>query len=216
YEMRSYVGVPPKGEISRETQLDLLQAYAACVSYVDAQIGRLLAEVDLDKTVVILWSDHGWHLGEMSAWGKMTNFEIATRVPLIFAGPGVESGRTKSLTELVDLYPTICEIAGIDSPDHVEGESVSPILENSALPEKNGIARSQYARFGTRFMGYAIRTDRYRYVAWKEKKTGRIVARELYDHDSDPDDMENLAEDPAYTETVHRLEKRMNRVGLEN
>lgn len=182
YEMRSYIGVPPNGEIDQKTQLDLIHAYAACVSYVDAQIGKLLYELEksgrLDQAILVLWSDHGWHLGEHSAWGKMTNFEIATRVPLIISAPGMKSGRTKNLAELVDLYPTLCELAEIPQPKHLEGESLLPVLKN---PDGviSDIALSQYARYKEQFMGRALRTERYRFAAWIDSKTGSIVERDL-------------------------------------
>ncbi len=205
FEMRSYLGVPPEGEISQETQLDLIRAYAACVSYVDAQIGRLLAHISED-TVVVLWSDHGWHLGEHSAWGKMTNFEIATRVPLIVAHPKYAAGRTNNLSELVDLYPTLCDFAGIEKPAHLQGESLLPSLESPGKASDDS-AFSQYARFKNRYMGYAMRTDRYRLVVWKERKTGEVVFRELYDHNTDPNETENVAESQA--DVTGRLEKAM-------
>lgn len=195
FEMRSYLGVPPEGEISKELQLELLHAYAACVSYVDAQIGRLLAEVSEDA-IVILWSDHGWHLGEQSAWGKMTNFEIATRVPLIIAHPKLKPGRTKALAELVDLYPTICDFASVEKPEHLQGESLLPILEGQKAPVESS-ALSQYARFGTKFMGYALRTDRYRTVVWIEQKSNKQVGVEIYDHENDSQEMQNLAGDDS-------------------
>ncbi|MEM7603661.1 MAG: sulfatase-like hydrolase/transferase, partial [Verrucomicrobiota bacterium] len=109
YEMRSYLDVPYHGPIPEARQLELLQAYAACVTYIDRQIGRLLEHIDFENTVVVLRSDHGWHLGEHSAWGKMTNYEIATRIPLLIAAPDLQPERTDRLAELVDLYPTLCD-----------------------------------------------------------------------------------------------------------
>jgi len=212
YEMRSYLGVPNHGPIERALQLELLQAYAACVSFVDTQIGRLLDELEktkgLEKTVIILWSDHGWHLGEQSAWGKMTNFEIATRVPMIIAGPDIAPGRTRTLTELVDLYPTLCDLAGVDSPQHLEGESLLPALREPAVNSES-VALSQYARFGKKYMGYALRTDRYRFVAWRDTKSDRIVERELYDHQTDPSETRNLAGAPDQATRVTKLEKQL-------
>ncbi len=213
YEMRSYLGVPNHGTIDRKLQLDLLQAYAACVSFVDAQIGKLLDELEnsnrLENTVIILWSDHGWHLGEQSAWGKMTNFEIATRVPLIISGPGIKAGRTKNIAELVDLYPTVCELAKIETPEHLEGESLIQTLEQPSI-QSNATAISQYARFGTKYMGYALRTDRYRFVLWQESKTGNIIARELYDHNNDSGETQNLASLPEQSKLVSKLENQVN------
>ncbi|MAG93249.1 MAG: iduronate sulfatase [Planctomycetaceae bacterium] len=212
YEMRSYLGAPNHGPIEQAMQLELLQAYAACVSFVDAQIGRVLDELQhtkrLEKTVVVLWSDHGWHLGEHSAWGKMTNFEIATRVPLIIAAPGVAPGRTRTLAELVDLYPTVCKLTNVDAPPHLAGESLTPALQHPARNHPS-IAISQYARFREKYMGRALRTDRYRFVSWSETKTGRVVARELYDHESDPLETRNLADDPAQNKRILELETQL-------
>jgi iduronate 2-sulfatase len=198
--------------IDQSKQIELLHAYAACVSYVDAQIGRLLHHLReserLSRTVIILWSDHGWHLGEQSAWGKMTNFEIATRVPLIIAAPGIPPARTKTIAELVDLYPTICDLAGADLPKHLEGESLLPSLVNPGA-KHDSIALCQYARFRDKYMGRAIRTDRHRFIAWMETETGRIVDRELYDHQSDPAETQNRAGDPANAKLVRTLQSQL-------
>lgn len=214
YEMRSYLGVPYHGPIDTSLQLKLLQAYAACVSYVDAQIGKLLDELEvagkLDSTLIVFCTDHGWHLGEQSAWGKMTNFEIATRVPLIIAGPDIDAGRTRSIAELVDLYPTICELSGVATPRHLEGESLMPVLYESEN-SKDAIALSQYARFGTKYTGRAIRTDRFRLVVWTAKKDGKVVHRELYDHELDSDETANLADKAQYRELVSVLETRLRK-----
>jgi iduronate 2-sulfatase len=215
YEMRSYLGVPNHGPIDTPLQLKLLQAYAACVSYVDVQIGKLLDELQatekLDSTLIVFCTDHGWHLGEQSAWGKMTNFEIATRVPMIIAGPGIEAGRTRTIAELVDLYPTICELSGVASPTHLEGESLVSALNDPGKTD-DSIALSQYARFGTKYTGRALRTDRYRFVVWDAKKDGQTVHRELYDHESDPQETRNLAGMSRFAADVARLEERL---GLE-
>jgi iduronate 2-sulfatase len=219
YEMRSYLGVPNHSQIETSLQLRLLQAYAACVSYVDAQVGRILDELEstktLNSTLIVFCTDHGWHLGEHSAWGKMTNFEIATRVPMIIAGPGFEAGRTRKIAELVDLYPTICDMAGVAKPDHLQGESLIPALTE---PEESNdsIALSQYARFGTKYTGRALRTDRYRFVVWDAKKGGETVHRELYDHDSDPDETVNLAGKEEHRELVLTLESQLRKAFLRN
>jgi arylsulfatase A-like enzyme len=219
YEMRSYVGVPKVGPIPEDLQLKLLQAYAACISYVDAQIGKLLDELErtgrLETMTIILWADHGWHLGEQSAWGKMTNFEIATRVPLMIAAPGIKPGRTRALAELVDLYPTLCDLRGMPKPAHLEGETLLPALRE---PGGNhpGHALSQYERFGGKNTGRAMRTERHRFVAWWEKRSGAIVARELYDHEVDPSETRNLAADPQHAALVARLERELlSAFGLE-
>jgi len=212
YEMRSYLGVPNHGVIEQSLQLDLLQAYAACITYVDTQIGRLLDSLEkskrLDKTIIILWSDHGWHLGEQSTWGKMTNFEIGTRVPFIISGPGIKPARTKNIAELVDLYPTLCDLAKVDAPSHLEGESLMPILLNPSN-DFGTVALSQYARFGNKYMGYALRTDRYRFVVWQETKTGKVIERELYDHANDAAETRNLAATTDQAQRVIALEKQL-------
>lgn len=138
FELRARAGIPNYGNIDKELAVDLKRAYLATVSFVDAQIGRMLAALDeaglKENTIVILWSDHGWHLGDMGIWGKATNYEIATRVPLIISTPNmpeaVRGARTNALVELVDMYPTLCDLVGVEIPDHLEGQSFKPLLEN--------------------------------------------------------------------------------------
>lgn len=212
YEMRSYQGVPNHGPIEKELQLELKHAYAACISYVDTQIGRLLDELEesgrLKRTIIVLWSDHGWHLGEQSTWGKMTNFEIASRVPFIIAAPGINPARTKSLAELVDLYPTLCELTGAEAPKHLEGESLVPALRKPGAQHAS-YALSQYARYRDKFMGRAIRTENYRYVAWYEEKTGNVVERELYNLNEDPAETTNIATAKMGYDIVQSLHARL-------
>ena len=212
YELRSYLGAPTHGPFNLETEYKLLQAYAACVSYVDAQIGRLLEGLKqsgrAENTIVVLWSDHGWHLGEHSAWGKMTNYEIATRVPLIIAGLGIRPGRTKSLAELVDLYPTLCDLVGREPPQHLQGESLVPALKKPAKLHQK-VALSQYSRFQDQYMGKALQTKRYRFVEWREQSSTRVVHQELYDHNKDPKESQNLANDPKYAQLVKDLEAKL-------
>ncbi len=213
YELRSYVGLPNHGPISDADQLRVQHAYRACVSYVDAQVGRLLATLRAsgleENTVVLLWSDHGWHLGEQGAWSKMTNYEIATRVPLIIAAPGeaYEAGKTESLAELVDLYPTLCELTGLPLPDHLEGDSLVPVLRDSSATVKE-LARSQYPRFRGRYDGRAFRDERHRLVEWIDTQSGEIVERELYDHEVDPVETVNLADRPESAEILRRFQSR--------
>lgn len=213
YELRSYLGIPNHGEIDQATRLNILQAYAACVSYVDAQIGLILDELQrkdrLKHTLIVFWSDHGWHLGEQSAWGKMTNFEVATRVPLLISSPGIEPSRNQTLAELVDLYPTLCELAGIPLPKHLEGESLLAAIRDMDATS-NAVARSQFSRFGEKFMGQAVRTDRFRFVQWTETKSGQIVHLELYDHLSDPHETNNLAGDRSQSDRINELQGMMN------
>lgn len=209
YELRSYKKVPAKGVFDEATVRQLRRAYMACVSYVDANIGRLLAALD-GNTVVILLSDHGWHLGEHGTWSKMTNYEWATRVPLIISAPGqgFETGHSDALVELVDLYPTVCELASLDIPDQLEGDSLVPLLRDRDHQPWKDAAFSQFPRkLGP--MGRAIRSDRNRYVEWRDSKTNELLARELYDHQNDSNELRNLAESAAAQTTVDDLSKRL-------
>lgn len=206
FELRSYRGVPKVGKLTDEMQLSLLHAYFACISYVDAQIGKLLDDLDTrdawSRTIVVLWSDHGWHFGEQGAWSKMTNYEVATRVPLIIAAPGMAGdSHTASFAELLDLYPTLCELAGLETPTHCEGVSLVPVLRDPSAVVRES-AQSRFTRYKTH-LGRAIRTTGHRYVEWTEKFGGSVVARELYDHRTDHDETRNIADDEP--EVVARL-----------
>lgn len=147
FELRVRSGIPKEGEIDKELAITLKHAYLACVSYVDAQIGRMIKALDeagvKDNTIIILWSDHGWHLGDMGIWGKATNYEIATRVPMIIWTPDMpEENRgktTDALVELVDMYPTLCDLAGLPLPSHLEGQSFKPLLENPDMEWKESV-----------------------------------------------------------------------------
>lgn len=151
FELRTRSDMPKDGPIDDTLAVKLKHAYLACASYVDAQLGRMLAALDeagvRDNTLIIVWSDHGWHLGEMGIWGKATNYEIATRVPLIISAPGMpESNRGKTtgaFVELVDMYPTLCDLAGIDKPSQLDGYSFAPLLQNPGLKWKKA-AFSQF------------------------------------------------------------------------
>jgi iduronate 2-sulfatase len=149
FELRTRTGVPKKGDVSDADARNLIHAYLACVSYVDAQIGKILDELDAlglrENTIVMLWGDHGWHLGEHGIWGKATNYEIATRVPLIVSAPGKAARNVASdaLVELVDMYPTLSELAGLPLPRHLEGQSFAPLLEKPDRPWKDA-AFSQF------------------------------------------------------------------------
>jgi len=215
YELRSYQRVPPQGLIDEATVRQLRLSYMACVSYVDAQVGRLLKgfqQTGLDEnTVVVFLSDHGWHLGEHGTWSKMTNYEWATRVPLIVRAPGrdFKTGRSKALVELVDLYPTICELADLKIPNHAEGDSLVPLLRDPEYGVWKNAAFSQFPRkLGP--MGRAIRTDRYRYVEWWQADDPKdIVARELYDHERDPNELQNIAGKNDSKTAVKSLSRRL-------
>jgi iduronate 2-sulfatase len=169
-----------------------------------------------DNTLIVLWGDHGFHLGEQGLWTKANNYELSTRVPLIIAMPGQKKtgAKTDALVEFVDVYPTLADLCGLDKPKGVEGISLKPLLANPDRSWK-GAAFSQYPRMkkGNRhrghgdIMGYAVRTHRYRYVEWREWKSNKVIARELYDHQRDADEMNNIASQPKHKEVVEDLSK---------
>jgi len=217
-ELEGYTDIPNDCRLTAEKVRELRHGYYACVSYVDALVGRLLDELDrlrlAENTVVVLWGDHGFHLGEQGLWTKSNNYELSTRVPLILSVPGQANrgAATDALVEFVDVYPTLADVCGLAAPAGVEGISLKPLIAEPERPWKRA-AFSQYprARKANRhrghgdFMGYAVRTERYRYVEWREWKTGRVVARELYDHARDPNEMHNIAERPDQAAVVREM-----------
>lgn len=217
-ELEGYTDIPGDGNLPKSKIAELRHGYYACVSFVDDMVGRLLTaldECDLSKnTVVVLWGDHGFHLGEQGLWAKANNYELSTRVPLIIATPAQPRthGRTDALVELVDVFPTLTDICGLQAPVGVEGISLKPLLTNPQLPWKRA-ALSQYprARRANRHkshgdvMGYAIRTSRYRYVEWLRWESQQIVARELYDHHLDPGEMTNVVGNAENARVVEEL-----------
>jgi len=180
-----------------------MQAYYACVSFIDAQVGRLMDALDrlelADRTIVVFWSDHGYHLGEHNGiWQKRTLFEQAARAPLIIRVPGAKGNgqACRRIVEFVDIYPTVVDSAGFSIPDNLAGRSLLPLL-NDPLKEWNGTAVTQILRPADKrlpapVMGRSIRTERWRYTDWAGGKAGV----ELYDHHSDPMEFNNLAVDP--------------------
>lgn len=185
------------GKVSESSAKKLKHGYYASVSYIDAQIGIVMDELDrLDlarNTIVILWSDHGWHLGEHTMFGKMSNFEIATRSPLIIRIPGKNDKKHKmdQLVESIDVYPTLAELCGFDYPDNLDGESFVELLDN---PEKQGQAYARSFYYRNQALGKSIRTDRYRIVRWASESDSTLAV-ELYDHHSDTQENINIAEE---------------------
>ncbi len=213
-ELRGYFGMPKEGPVPDELARQLLHGYCACVSYMDAQLGRVLDELGRlglrDDTLICLWGDHGWKLGEHASWCKHTNFEIDARAPMLAATPETRGAalRTEALVEFVDMYPSLCELAGLDVPDHCEGSSFAPLLEDPGRAWKPA-AFSQYPRKGGKVMGYTMRTDRWRYTEWQDRETGEALARELYDHAADPQENVNAALDPGREAVVGELSARL-------
>ena len=229
-EFRAYTNVPPKDKKLARTPLppafaaQVRHGYYAAVSYTDANLGLLLDAVEkegiADNTVIVLWGEHGWKLGDHEEWGKHTNFEVDTRVPLIFSFPGQKNAgqKTNSLVEFVDVYPTLADLCGLPKPD-VDGVSLRPVLENPAATVKQ-VAISQYPKSagvnkkegakGTAkrdVMGYSIRDDRWRLTLWRSLADNKIVDTELYDEVNAPTEPENLANKPENKEVIERLSK---------
>ena len=209
-EVRNYTGVPAEGPFPDTLARQLKHGYYAAVSYTDAQVGKVLDELDrLDlrkNTIIVLWGDHGWKLGEHGEWAKHSNVENDTNAPLLLSVPGMKNAgaHTNALVEFVDIYPTLSELAGIPLPGHLEGTSFKPLLDNPKRSWKPA-AFSQYPR-GQARMGYSMRTDRYRFTVWVGRQDhSRIDAIELYDHIADPQEDTNIANLPANADLVKRL-----------
>lgn len=211
-ELRAYIGMPAEGPLSEEQARKMVHGYYAAVSYTDAQVGQLLDELDRlklrDKTIVILWGDHGWQLGEHGQWCKHTNFEEATHAPLIISRPGQKSAgkKTDALVEFVDIYPTLVELCGLPPPEGLEGTSFKPLLDDPSRAWKKA-ASSQYPRNipgQGRGMGHTLRTDRYRFTEWTVPGK-EFRAYELYDYQTDPQGNENVANKPEFAGKVQEL-----------
>ena len=247
FELRTRHGIPKSGDIGPELSKTLLHAYYACASYVDAQVGLMIdflkKEGLADNTIIVLWGDHGWHLGDMGVWGKATNYEISARVPFMIYAPGMKSSgkKTKALVELMDIYPTLAELAGLEQPKQLQGKSLVPLMANSEI-EWNEPVLTQYpnpalrewaalplspemretffgplinakeseikAQFGSNFkrehfentlMGYSLRTDRYRFIAWLDRTdhSKAPVMVELYDLKESQMEKVNIASQQA-------------------
>ncbi len=243
FELRTRSNIPKSGPIQPELARTLKHAYLASVSYVDAQIGLMLKALDdadlRDDTIIIVWGDHGWHLGDMGVWGKATNYEIATRVPLLISVPqmSTQGQKSQALVELVDIFPTLCDLASVAKPSQLEGHSFVPLLTDPDLQWKSA-AFSQYPNpalrewaanplsvgmretwfgplineveerivaqmgdawdrelFEEHLMGYTMRTQRYRLVAWRDHRTPKAkpIFIELFDHENDPNETQNIA-----------------------
>lgn len=211
-ELRNYRGIP-QGAVPDELARQLKHGYYASISYSDAQIGKLLDELDrlglAKDTAVILWGDHGFKLGEHAAWCKHTNTEDDARAPLLLSVPGMRNSgtRTDALVEFVDIYPTLSELAGLPLPAHLEGTSLLPLLDDPQRSWKSA-AFSQYPRSsgGKNMMGYSMRTKDHRFTLWVDRKDhSKVAAPELYDHRTDPQENQNLAAKPENAELVEEL-----------
>ncbi len=198
--------------MTEQQRRECRQAYAASISFMDAQVGHLLDALDrlklADNTVIVFTSDHGYHMGEHGLWQKQSLFEESARVPLLIVAPGVtEAGSVaKTPVSQVDLFPTLAELCGVVPPDNLQGQSLVGTLRDANEPGR-GWAMTQVLRRRSingspqAFSGFSLRTPRFRYTEWDEGRAGR----ELYDHDADPQELTNLAEQPDYADTVAEL-----------
>lgn len=202
--------LPEQRKMSDELRRQAIQAYFASITFMDAQLGRVLDALDrlglADKTIVVFVSDQGYHLGEHRLWQKMSLFEGVARAPLIIAAPGKKGNGQASpaLVELVDVYPTLAQLCGLEVPKGIDGRSLVPQLDNPQTPaRKAALTEVQRGRGKGQppLLGYSIRTPRWRYSEWDEGRAGV----ELYDHQSDPQEFHNLARDPAHAATVAEL-----------
>jgi arylsulfatase A-like enzyme len=239
-ELRNYTDIPAFAtynqpgnhvRLKTEKQLELIHGYYAAVSYMDAQVGILLNTLDslgtLNNTIIVFWGDHGWHLGDHDLWEKHTNLEQATRAPLIIAAPGMKPGVTKSLSEHLDIFPTICDLAAVPVPTHLHGKSLKPLMQNKSA-NVNPYAISQYPRklskeevkkknyTNVSMMGYSMRTDKYRFTIWMNDFTtsqpfseSKVYATEMYDYSVDPLEKKNVVDEKSYSKVSSDMYKKM-------
>ncbi len=227
-ELRPYLDIDPDAEfLDDDTTRRLIHGYYAATSFTDAQVGKLirgLKENGLsDNTIVFLWGDHGWYLGDYGEWCKHTNYEIATRVPFIWYVPSalrpeIKPGSSDRLVELLDIYPTLCELAGLETPSHLHGSSIVPLLKDHDRPWREA-AISQYYKtekaieivdgqeksVSYRCLGTSVRTDRFRFTRWKRVEGGQVAAEELVDLERDPHSTVNVVDEPEYADILPRL-----------
>ncbi len=208
---------PKQRELTVDQRREIIQAYYASISFMDTQVGRLLDALErldmADNTIVVFVSDHGYHLGQHGLWQKGDLFEGSVRVPLIVATPERQhaGAATEALTELVDLYPTLVELSGLPLPEHLAGQSMTPILADPAHPGRPAALTVAWSRarwmhpeaFDEPVLGHTIRTPRFRYTEWAEGQAGV----ELYDYQEDPQEYVNLADSPEHVETMTRLKQ---------
>ncbi len=220
-ELRKYHGIPAEGLLSDEDAKNMIHGYYACVSFIDAQVGRLtgkLTELGLyENTIIVLWGDHGWKLGEYGDWCKHTNYELDTRIPVIFKVSHENSHKgwkSDAIIETVDIFPTLCDLAGLQMPDHLQGSSFREVLKSKEA-EWNEVAFSQYPRSTrindqpVKLMGYSMRTPDYRITRWIDRETGRTIDTEIYDHTETGPEMVNLAAHEEHQDLFKRLNQEL-------
>lgn len=208
-ELRAYNSIPAKGAVHDSTALKMVHGYYACVSYTDAQIGKVLDELErlglAENTIVVLWGDHGWNLGDHGLWCKHCNFETALKTPLIIKAPEKNKNiKTEALVEYVDVYPTICNLAGLSQPFHLQGKNMSPLFDNPEQAWKDAV----YCRW---IKGETIVTKTHTYTEWFDDNTGDVSARMLYSLESDPDENENISEQKENQSLVEELSAKLKK-----
>lgn len=206
-ELRAYSDIPPTGPVSSEMALKLIHGYYACVSYTDAQIGKVLKALEesglAENTVVVLWGDHGWNLGEHGLWCKHCNFKTSLHTPLIIRAPGHQPGVVADqLVEYVDVFPTLCDLTELSKPFHLQGNSLKPLLNGENPAWKDAV----FCRW---IKGETIITKTHAYTEWYNKPDQPSFARMLYDHTKDESENINVAEKPENKALVDALHKRI-------
>ncbi|VGO21895.1 sulfatase [Pontiella sulfatireligans] len=196
---------------------DLIHAYYACVSFIDAQVGRIFQTLEktglAENTAVVIWGDHGFHLGDHGRWAKHTQFEQSMRSPLLARFPDRQkiSGETQAIVESVDIYPTLCEYAGLKIPDFVEGKSFLPVVEGKGNGKEAAFSQIRPVnrkKAESQVMAYSVRTKDFRYVEWRGlDDPSDVVWRELYDHRKDPEETVSILDNPEYAGVVKAHEK---------
>ena len=209
-ELRAYQDVPDEGDFSPELASRLVRGYRACASFVDAQIGRVLNALEesglAEDTIVVVWGDHGWHFNELGMWAKQTVYEQALRVPLIISGPGIEGRELSSFVELVDLFPTLAGLAGLEAPAGLDGRDLSGLLLDDREPIPVA-PRAQYPRGDV--MGRTIRTQTHRFTEWRRAE--ELLATELYYGLPSINEEQNLAEEDASSSVEFELQELLMR-----
>jgi len=221
-ELRNYTNIPTGNEpIPDDMARMLIHGYYACVSYMDAQVGIVMDALEenglKENTIVVFLGDHGWKLGDHGMWAKHTNFELDTRIPLIISGPGVKSHqKTNAFAEALDIYSTLVEMAGLQPPTHLQGNSLVPVLQNPATSVKDAAFSIWPSYRGDRtdeekvILGYSVRTDEFRYTEWIHLATDSLLDRELYDHRQNNREEINVINDPSMAGFLPQLEERIN------
>lgn len=200
-ELRNYETIPKTGDVSEDLAKELIHGYYACVSYIDAQIGLVLDELErlelAENTIVVLWGDHGWLLGDHKLWCKHSTFEKALRTPLVIKVPGITKGtKSEEIVEFIDIYPTLCDIIGLEIPSTVDGRSIMPIIEGKVSEKDWAISKFKDAVT-------LIKGDLF-YTEWTDEE-GKAYERMLFDHKNDPLELENLAESKEYQNLITQL-----------